>query len=397
MGIVSDPSASPDSPAPARPPGSRGHRRRLSQRLSSSTASLGLSSWTTTPSSAAPPRGSSLRAPSPAARALRAGGRRLSQGLESMNRVAQGLLGQRKSSYKGCPGHGLELCHPCLFCIVLPGATYDAAGKVVPDAKVDEPPAVAVAPAYGRAARFRPLYDRQLRAAAAADPGADPDAVAPLPARYAEPRPAWFVYCARCELTHLAGAAGRGAAARHPSHCASAAGERSVAVWVDAEPRWHPRATTGRYSVYFGPGSRFNAAGEERGFASAAALEFRALARALRRAAPVLRRRRALVGRRAISNSHSFLWGLARFRLLVVSPLRTLGQYVRTAGPGDAPAAVGRFLNFDRVHGTPRQTWLDHRRELDDAIARLAELGVDVAFFPWRTQQGYTPEWRVFA
>lgn len=317
--------------------------------------------------------------------------------------MAQGLLGRRKSSYKGCPHHGFELCHSCCFRIVLPGATYDDAGKVVVDDMIDVPLSNAarrVEPAYGRNARFQPLYDAQLRAAeppaSPASPGDIGAEVAHLPERFSAPQRNWFVYCLRCELTHFVGTGGAAAATSHPAHCANAAGERSIAIWVDAAPLRTPRGpSTARYSIFCGRGSRFNLTGDELDFTNAAALEFKALARALRLAEDMLIQRREFVARSGISNSHAFLWGLTRFRLLVFSPLKALGQWLQTEGLDEAPENPGHFLNFDKIKVSPRHTWLEHRRHLDDAIARLADLGIEVSFYPWRTQ-GYTPEWKVF-
>lgn len=304
--------------------------------------------------------------------------------MSGITRGIKSLLASKPSALSDCPKHGAPECLSCMCSIDINGKVTKDGSKIDLRYKVDEPQEVAIDPKFGEQARFDPLRDPHMRSRLNAESAYTNQEKAP--ASFKTPSRRWFSYCSSCNVTFLVGLAGNMAADDHPSHVATNMGARSICAYVDATS-WEDSQKTlgGNSSVFFGPGSKYNALSDNvYDLKHHLSIQFAALRRALRLALTILDHRHALVEKHGLSNSYKFLWEYCtQFRFVVFSRME----------------AVNHWLNLDRAATGQGQLdpWVETEvLKIDEDVANLAAQGIEVKIFTLPAFEKYEPEYEFF-
>ncbi|KAK6849239.1 hypothetical protein PG995_013072 [Apiospora arundinis] len=212
------------------------------------------------------------------------------------------------------------------------------------------------------------------------------------------PDKSWFIYCSQCQLSYLVGGEGYDEAANHPAHLTQAdPQERTIAVFVDGssrhitkrgdkndggEERWN-----GRFSVYYGPDSRYNGSASMTAYKDESHLLYAALTNTLAHFADQvpLRRRREIRDQHAVTNSYQFMRDCSVFRLLVVvggGPSSALRKFMPLIGP-----TARDFTETDSLLAAQDVGWrwnaarVQAKESIADEVRNLARMGILVEWY----------------
>ncbi|KAK8101396.1 hypothetical protein PG999_011770 [Apiospora kogelbergensis] len=301
-----------------------------------------------------------------------------------------------------CQKHQQSHCPSCVFHLDPEKGVWEDA-EIIKDRKVDLPESWATQPLFGDQARFNAadysqagLYLYRPKKGAISE---TQDLVKyKPPQRDTNPAPekSWFVYCPQCQLSYLVGSEGPDEAANHPAHLAQAETQkRTIAVFINGEgeqittnkdndnggPRWNSR-----FSVYYGPGSRYNGGGTTHGYKDESHLLYMALSNALANFADQVprRRRREIQNRYAVTNSHRFLRDYSVFRLLVL-----VGPGLHQFMPLIGPTAARDYMDTEALLAAQDVRWrwnaarVKAKESIADEVRNLAGMGIQVEWYEY--------------